>query len=168
MMEHNPKEAVKVNIFGTYTVAKIARECQAERFIMISTDKAVRPTSIMGATKRVAEYVCQAFNSVNRESGMVNGEELSAEGRAEMNSSWLIANSERKDGETVKSQIPNAKCQIVNGTETDVHGKENVEHRMLNVERSQAGQGGATKFISVRFGNVLGSRGSVTHSFWSS
>ena len=63
MMEHNPKEAVKVNIFGTYILAKTARDCNAERFIMISTDKAVRPTSIMGATKRIAEYICQAMNS---------------------------------------------------------------------------------------------------------
>ena len=63
MMEHNPKEAVKVNIFGTYILAKIALDCKVERFIMISTDKAVRPTSIMGATKRIAEYICQAMNS---------------------------------------------------------------------------------------------------------
>src|SRR4030042_3260685 len=64
MMEYNPKEAVKVNIFGTYVVAKVSRDYHVERFIMISTDKAVRPTSIMGATKRIAEYICQAFNTV--------------------------------------------------------------------------------------------------------
>ncbi|MBA4391598.1 MAG: polysaccharide biosynthesis protein, partial [Syntrophus sp. (in: bacteria)] len=62
MMEYNPKEAVKVNIFGTYTLARVSRDYHVERFIMISTDKAVRPTSIMGATKRIAEYICQAFN----------------------------------------------------------------------------------------------------------
>ena len=108
MMEHNPKEAVKVNIFGTYTVAKISRECLAERFIMISTDKAVRPTSIMGATKRVAEYVCQAMN-----------------------------------------------------------GRESTDNRAEDGKSVEAGarRPGGTKFISVRFGNVLGSRGSVIPLF---
>ena len=65
MMESNPKEAVKVNIFGTYTVAKAAAEHHAKKFIMISTDKAVRPTSVMGATKRIAENICCALNTIN-------------------------------------------------------------------------------------------------------
>ena len=63
IMEENTKEAVKVNIFGTNTVAKASIEYGVEKFIMISTDKAVRPTSIMGATKRMAEHICKAFNS---------------------------------------------------------------------------------------------------------
>ena len=88
MMEFNPEEAVKVNIFGTYNVAKVSVETGVEKFIMISTDKAVNPTSIMGATKRIAEYICSAFDKM-----------------------------------------------------------------------------GKTKFISVRFGNVLGSRGSVLPLF---
>ncbi|MBF0557317.1 MAG: polysaccharide biosynthesis protein [Nitrospirae bacterium] len=63
MMEHNPKEAVKVNMFGTYTVARAAKSAGVKKFVMISTDKAVRPTSIMGATKRMAEHICKAMNS---------------------------------------------------------------------------------------------------------
>jgi FlaA1/EpsC-like NDP-sugar epimerase len=62
MMEHNVKEAIKVNMLGTYTVAKAARDHHARKFIMISTDKAVMPTSVMGATKRMAENICRAFN----------------------------------------------------------------------------------------------------------
>lgn len=62
MMEINPKESVKTNIFGTYTVAKASAEYRVEEFVLISTDKAVRPTSIMGTTKRMAEYICTAFN----------------------------------------------------------------------------------------------------------
>jgi FlaA1/EpsC-like NDP-sugar epimerase len=99
MMECNPTEAVKVNIFGTYTVAKASVEYGVSRFIFISTDKAVRPTSIMGATKRIGEYICKAFNGVEK-------------------------NNDEAD---------NKHCK--------------------------------TDFISVRFGNVLGSRGSVLPLF---
>jgi FlaA1/EpsC-like NDP-sugar epimerase len=62
MMEYNPKEAVKANIFGTYQTASAAADHKIQKFIMISTDKAVSPTSIMGATKRMAENICRAFN----------------------------------------------------------------------------------------------------------
>ncbi len=72
MMEHNAKEAVKVNIFGTYTLAKVSVECGVETFVMISTDKAVMPTSVMGATKRMAEYVCGAMNGKNVQCSMFN------------------------------------------------------------------------------------------------
>jgi FlaA1/EpsC-like NDP-sugar epimerase len=96
MMEYNPSEAVKVNILGTYNLAEISVRNGVKRFIMISTDKAVRPTSIMGATKRVAEDICKAFNEVRS-------------------------------------------------------------------RHSEAGS--QTEFISVRFGNVLGSRGSVLPLF---
>ncbi len=102
MMESNPKEAVKVNIFGTFVVAGAAKSHGVEKFIMISTDKAVRPTSVMGATKRMAEFICNAFN---------NGA----------------------------------------GSQTDPL-EAMVEPRQ-------------TRFISVRFGNVLGSRGSVVPLF---
>lgn len=64
MMEINPKEAIKTNMFGTYNVVKTSTKYQAGRFILISTDKAVRPTSIMGTTKRMAEYICTAFSGV--------------------------------------------------------------------------------------------------------
>lgn len=99
MMEYNPQEAVKVNIFGTYNLAMASLRDGTEKFIMISTDKAVRPTSIMGATKRIAEYICKAFDH--------------------------------------NSSQPSA-----------------LSH-----------QQGKTEFISVRFGNVLGSRGSVLPLF---
>ena len=100
MMEFNPKEAVKVNVFGTYELAKAAVTHGVEKFVMISTDKAVMPTSVMGATKRVAEYVCYAMGNKS------------------------------------------AECSVLSAA-----GKIN------------------TQFVSVRFGNVLGSRGSVLPMF---
>jgi UDP-N-acetylglucosamine 4,6-dehydratase len=57
LIEHNIREGILNNIFGTYTVAQAALDLNAESFILISTDKAVRPTSIMGATKRISELV---------------------------------------------------------------------------------------------------------------
>lgn len=55
LMEENPREALRVNALGTWTLASIAGEYQVERFVMISSDKAVHPSSVMGATKRIAE-----------------------------------------------------------------------------------------------------------------
>jgi FlaA1/EpsC-like NDP-sugar epimerase len=66
MMEYNPDEAVKVNVFGTYNLAKLSTQFKVEKFINISTDKAVRPKSIMGATKRLSEYICRAFNDLGK------------------------------------------------------------------------------------------------------
>ncbi len=63
VMEHNCTEAVLNNVLGTRTVAEIAVEFEAERFLMISTDKAVNPSSMMGATKRVAELLVQHLAS---------------------------------------------------------------------------------------------------------
>src|SRR5262249_21899725 len=57
MMESNCFQAVTNNVFGTYNVALVARAFQVRDFVMISTDKAVRPTNIMGVTKRVAELI---------------------------------------------------------------------------------------------------------------
>src|SRR3954464_14465761 len=62
MMEHNPGEAVKNNVFGTKTVADAAAASHAAAFVMVSTDKAVNPPSVMGATKRFAELYIQSLN----------------------------------------------------------------------------------------------------------
>lgn len=61
LVEHNPIEGIKNNVFGVYTVVKIAIEKGVSNFVFISTDKAVRPTNIMGASKRLAELCLQAL-----------------------------------------------------------------------------------------------------------
>jgi len=66
LMELQPEEAVYNNIFGTKVVAEAALMVKTEIFIMISTDKAINPTSVMGATKRVAEQVIQSLNGMGR------------------------------------------------------------------------------------------------------
>jgi FlaA1/EpsC-like NDP-sugar epimerase len=68
MMEHNVIEAVRNNVFGTWCVAHHAAKYGAERFVLISTDKAVRPSSIMGATKRIAERVVLGTPALRRSS----------------------------------------------------------------------------------------------------
>jgi FlaA1/EpsC-like NDP-sugar epimerase len=69
LVESNPIEGVRTNAFGTRNVADAARRCGAETFIQISTDKAVRPTCVMGATKRLAEFYCQALDRARRPNG---------------------------------------------------------------------------------------------------
>lgn len=66
MMETNAPEAVKNNVFGTYITAKCADKHNAKRFVLISTDKAVKPTNVMGATKRVCEMIIQAMQKVSK------------------------------------------------------------------------------------------------------
>ncbi|WP_174520445.1 polysaccharide biosynthesis protein [Desulfolucanica intricata] len=65
LMELHPDEAVKTNIFGTRNVAEAADRVGTDIFVMISTDKAVNPSSVMGATKRIAELIIQQLNSVS-------------------------------------------------------------------------------------------------------
>lgn len=65
MMEENPFEAIKVNVMGTKIVSELASKFKLERFVLVSTDKAVNPTNVMGTTKRIAEMVCQKMQETS-------------------------------------------------------------------------------------------------------
>ncbi|HEV2293143.1 MAG TPA: nucleoside-diphosphate sugar epimerase/dehydratase [Tepidisphaeraceae bacterium] len=109
MMELNPGEAVKNNVFGTKTVADAARAARCDAFVLVSTDKAVNPTNVMGATKRCAELYVQSLNA----------EKPAARSQKPPHSgSWLVASGSS-----------------------------------------------SARFVAVRFGNVLGSSGSVVPIF---
>ncbi|MGV8879133.1 MAG: polysaccharide biosynthesis protein [Sphingobacteriaceae bacterium] len=105
VMEDHPSESISNNVLGTKNVAELAVEFKAEKFVMISTDKAVNPTNVMGASKRIAEIYIQALNN------------------------YLVQS-----------------LRVAQGSDGD------YDHP-------------STRFITTRFGNVLGSNGSVIPRF---
>lgn len=120
LMEDSPCEAIKNNAIGTYKTAYAAIAHGCKKFVLISTDKAVNPTNIMGASKRLCEMEIQAFDHKVKE------------GKA-----W---------------EIP----QIFTHWMDEVVKKPEVEETLKNAK---------TEFVAVRFGNVLGSNGSVIPLF---
>ena len=120
LMEDSPCEAIKNNALGTYKTAYAAMVHGCERFVLISTDKAVNPTNIMGASKRLCEMIIQTFDA-----------KIKA-GRAD--------------------DLPQLFTHL--GDETD--GSETVREALRDTK---------TEFVAVRFGNVLGSNGSVIPLF---
>ena len=103
MMEDNPSESVQNNIIGTKIIADLSAKYGVEKFVMVSTDKAVNPSNVMGCSKRICEIYCQSFDK------------------------WL--DTHKPDGTPVSTNI------------------------------------GHTQFVTTRFGNVLGSNGSVIPLF---
>lgn len=117
LMEDSPCEAIKNNVIGTYKTAYAAMVNNCSRFVLISTDKAVNPTNIMGASKRLCEMIIQAFD--------------------------------RKIKENRQKDIPRLFTHLENGKSLYDGVPDNVR----------------TEFVAVRFGNVLGSNGSVIPLF---
>lgn len=119
LMEDSPCEAIKNNAIGTYKTAYAAMKYGCDRFVLISTDKAVNPTNVMGATKRICEMIIQTFDKAVRE----HHEDLLP---------YMVSHY--------------------------------VEIEKDSTERVKAGSG-HTEYVAVRFGNVLGSNGSVVPLF---
>ena len=123
LMETSPCEAIKNNVLGTYKTAYAAMTHGCKRFVLISTDKAVNPTNIMGASKRLCEMVIQMMDKISRTG----------------------------DFET----LPLIGSHAVEG---DLQAKIVASNNLLSKRQS-------TEFVAVRFGNVLGSNGSVIPLF---
>jgi len=129
LMEDSPNEAIKNNVIGTYKTAFAAMMHGCERFVLISTDKAVNPTNIMGASKRLCEMIIQTFDSMIRQ------------GKAD-HIGELFTHTEKAAG-----TLP---------TLRKIEKEEERRHMFENAR---------TEFVAVRFGNVLGSNGSVIPIF---
>ena len=67
MVERNPISGISNNIISTYSLCKAAKNCGVKKFVLISSDKAVRPKNIMGATKRLSELIVQSFSEQEKE-----------------------------------------------------------------------------------------------------
>ena len=147
MMERQPSEAIKNNAVGTRKMAELAIAHSAEKFILISTDKAVNPTNVMGASKRLSELHLQALHAQLHEQVPL--------------STNMAELQKQSAGITVARGGDNGRSQGVR--------EGNDEHNRLHSEsRGPADSGapfGRTKLMAVRFGNVLGSSGSVVPIF---
>lgn len=144
LMEDSPNEAIKNNVIGTYKTAYAAMMNGCDRFVLISTDKAVNPTNIMGASKRLCEMIIQSFDHMIRQ------------GRAEYISE-LFTHAEKVTGSAPVLSYSS------NRFAAETIDEEKAAQKMA--ERKEMLKHVHTEFVAVRFGNVLGSNGSVVPIF---
>jgi FlaA1/EpsC-like NDP-sugar epimerase len=117
LMEHNPGEAVRTNVMGTKTLADLSVKYGVHKFVMISTDKAVNPTNVMGASKRIAEiYVQSLFHSFKCKEPAIytNGLSHLNENRSDVNTLFITTRFGNVLGSN-GSVIPRFKAQIQKG-----------------------------------------------------
>lgn len=140
LMETSPNEAIKNNVMGTYKTAYAALKHGTSRFVLISTDKAVNPTNIMGASKRLCEMVIQSMDAVSKE------------GRIDL-LPFLYAHMDKTiDGQLVPDPM-------------DHMAVDGMDEHAIRIESVNNKDRKGTQFVAVRFGNVLGSNGSVIPLF---
>lgn len=124
MMEDNPAMAVQNNIYGTRVIADLSVKYGTKKFVMISTDKAVNPTNVMGCSKRICEIYCQSLNKALAD---------------------------------LRARVASGEADTIDNAVTD--------HQFCSRLMQINGEPGITQFVTTRFGNVLGSNGSVIPIF---
>jgi FlaA1/EpsC-like NDP-sugar epimerase len=151
LMEHNPGEAVRTNVMGTKTIADLSVKYGVNKFVMISTDKAVNPTNVMGASKRIAEiYVQSLYHSFKSRETTVytNGLSHLNEGRDAIHTKFITTRFGNVLGSN-GSVIPRFKAQIQKGGPITVTHPEITRYFMtipeacrLVLEAGSMGEGG--------------------------
>ncbi|MCC8150083.1 MAG: polysaccharide biosynthesis protein [Lachnospiraceae bacterium] len=160
LMEYSPNEAIKNNVIGTYKTAYAALTHGVQRFVLISTDKAVNPTNIMGASKRLCEMVIQSMDAISKS------------GRIDL-LPFLHAHKDKVIGDQVAHDPVD---HMAAGWEEAAASEEPVNHsnkssvaagssERIKIESIKNKERTGTQFVAVRFGNVLGSNGSVIPRF---
>lgn len=160
LMEDSPNEAIKNNVIGTYKTAYAAMHNGCGRFILISTDKAVNPTNIMGASKRLCEMVIQSFDYMIKKG---TADKIPALFAHSQGIEEVMSGQEDMRGDTDAAD-PKAADTTADGMSTDSSVMSEDEEKAGNGEKESPGDI-RTEFVAVRFGNVLGSNGSVIPLF---
>ena len=167
LMENSPNEAIKNNVIGTYKTAYAALKHGTKRFVLISTDKAVNPTNIMGASKRLCEMVIQSLDAVSKE------------GRIDLLPFVHAHKDKNIDGQVAYDPMDHMAVYGGRGTSEREFSNADAQdqdaglspatiagHKPgLHIESVSNKDRTGTQFVAVRFGNVLGSNGSVIPLF---
>jgi FlaA1/EpsC-like NDP-sugar epimerase len=160
MMERQPSEAVKNNAVGTRKLAEVAIAHGVEAFVLISTDKAINPTNVMGASKRLAELHLQALHVRAGAPERIQLRATNAEHMAKLTASPTTT----AVAESKSSRIEDGISGRAHVAPTAARNADEMKGEDL-LPASQWGDTPRTKLMAVRFGNVLGSSGSVVPIF---
>ena len=178
LMETSPCEAIKNNAIGTYKTAYAAMANGCKRFVLISTDKAVNPTNIMGASKRLCEMIVQSFDRMIKEGREAELPALYEHVARDSEKIWDVFREDVSGVGLEKSIEPEMVFQTLqmtgNTKKAISKGKVEIEENGMGVNQEKIEsmleigmkkRKACTEFVAVRFGNVLGSNGSVIPLF---
>ena len=171
LMERQPAEAIRNNVLGTRQLAQIAAAHGVDAFTLISTDKAINPTNVMGATKRLAELQLMAVAASQTPESAVQRSEIGGpkpEVRPAKTIGFAVAGSGSASLPTAREAAAVAATPLAKSTSPfppPEFAEILSQPSTLNSQLPSSAQRKPTKFMAVRFGNVLGSSGSVIPIF---